>query len=165
MSTGADATKQCPYCAELILAQAIKCKHCGEFLEPGHTGAAHVCPTCGASAADARALYLHRSNAHDDSETLEVADPQRGGGFLDRLDRLAGQSEEASKRRAERKVAKARRGSKVRVRLSDVAETREGGGHVCPKCGGVQFKGGIISPDYVKCVGCGTKFKRGTGRR
>ncbi len=25
-------TKQCPYCAELILAAAIKCKHCGEFL-------------------------------------------------------------------------------------------------------------------------------------
>ncbi|MFA6186556.1 MAG: PH domain-containing protein [Phycisphaerae bacterium] len=25
-------TKQCPYCAEVILAAAIKCKHCGEFL-------------------------------------------------------------------------------------------------------------------------------------
>ncbi len=25
-------TKQCPYCAELILSAAIKCKHCGEFL-------------------------------------------------------------------------------------------------------------------------------------
>jgi hypothetical protein len=25
-------TKQCPYCAEVILSAAIKCKHCGEFL-------------------------------------------------------------------------------------------------------------------------------------
>lgn len=25
-------TKPCPYCAETILAAALKCKHCGEFL-------------------------------------------------------------------------------------------------------------------------------------
>lgn len=26
-------TKQCPFCAEEILVRAIKCKHCGEFLD------------------------------------------------------------------------------------------------------------------------------------
>jgi len=28
-----ETTKACPYCGEQILTTAIKCKHCGEFLD------------------------------------------------------------------------------------------------------------------------------------
>ncbi len=33
ISAEAEPTKRCPYCGEVILAVARKCKHCGEFLD------------------------------------------------------------------------------------------------------------------------------------
>jgi hypothetical protein len=48
----AEATKQCPYCGETILAVAIKCKHCGEWLNKEETKEEPkpqymTCPICG----------------------------------------------------------------------------------------------------------------------
>ncbi len=40
IQTAAQPTKKCPFCAEVILAEAIKCKHCGEFLNTDRARAA-----------------------------------------------------------------------------------------------------------------------------
>ena len=42
-------TKNCPYCGEEININAIKCKHCGEFLEEKkeEVSGTKVCPFCG----------------------------------------------------------------------------------------------------------------------
>lgn len=42
-------TKACPYCGEEINVSAIKCKHCGEFLEEKkeEVSGTKVCPFCG----------------------------------------------------------------------------------------------------------------------
>ncbi|MCW5876548.1 MAG: hypothetical protein KIS85_06660 [Anaerolineales bacterium] len=40
----APTIRQCPYCGEEILAAAIKCKHCGEFLNDTHETQSAVTP-------------------------------------------------------------------------------------------------------------------------
>lgn len=42
-----EATKECPYCGEIILAVAKKCKHCHEFLPEEPVVKTIQCPICG----------------------------------------------------------------------------------------------------------------------
>lgn len=42
--SGAEPTKRCPFCGEIILAYAKKCKHCGEFLDRAAPGEPPMAP-------------------------------------------------------------------------------------------------------------------------
>jgi predicted RNA-binding Zn-ribbon protein involved in translation (DUF1610 family) len=140
-SMDSDATSvgvvKCPWCAEEILAEAKKCKHCGEFL----TG-------------DSPDAVAEDAGPVADDETPEV--------------------EGKSGWKKAQEVATYGR----RKKLSAVGD-RTDHGLACPKCGGTQFTakrskagktlgiatlgvGGLIAPkSQVKCVACGTMFKRG----
>lgn len=52
-------TKNCPFCAEEIKAEAIKCKHCSESLVRRTTKGANACPKCSKEFDDTWKVCLH----------------------------------------------------------------------------------------------------------
>lgn len=166
-------TIACPWCAEDIKAEARKCKHCGEFLDaapvledrppPPPEGGQPVQPIW------RFAGILWRCIAHDKAMCTECTKVVTAPTAVGKKGDLYPSADFDPKARA--KAAASVPG--VRAKFSDVTEDG-----ACPKCGGTQFTakrsktgkvigistlgvGGLIAPkSQVKCVGCGTMYKR-----
>ncbi len=164
-----DDTKACPYCGEeVVVVGTFKCKYCEAELAENYE-----CSTCGKTFQRANQLRFHPQRAHEifirPPESV-LTNMQTKHGVVPRP------SGESVRNPVAPKIYKGRMGS--REPISAVGD-QSSGGLACPKCGGAQFTakrsnkgklfgfmivgvGGLIAPkSQVKCVTCGTMFKRG----
>lgn len=165
------ALTKCPWCAEEILAEAKKCKHCGEFMsDPPAT--AVVSPPGSSTAKPVWRLgsFYWSCIAHSRIECPKCKNlivPPKQPGQKGDLYPTATRPAEPYKGTAGH-----------REKLSQVGD-RSSGTLSCPKCGGTSFTakrsakgkligfttlgvGGLVAPkSQVKCVACGEMFKRG----
>ncbi len=167
---------KCPWCAEEILPEAKKCKHCGEFLS------------------NDRPSLPVTEHLSSDLDQAKVQVP-----IIDQILALAALRDAGKMTNAEFEAARApllvimQKNGQVtgieigigtqssspsstgtsgsRQRLSEVG-ARSNHGLACPNCGGTNFKPkrskagkiavGVLAPkSELKCITCGAIFKRG----
>jgi hypothetical protein len=201
-------TMKCPACAEEILAEAKKCKHCGEWVDsvvlPENDKASVAVSGAepmgrmvekGRTGRQAWVCFAHEKAFCNQCRTITPTSPQddpvwarkgtKGGyrcvahGKLVCMpcQRLMPSSEALKRDKILQRTSEPGGYSgKVghRVNLTDIATPGEDGPK-CPKCGGTQFTakrakkgfvlvgvGALVAPkSQLKCVTCGTMFKRG----
>ena len=178
-------TKACPWCGETILAVAKKRKHCGEFLtveaatETGPVQCAY-CETTQQVPRDATSFHCSGCQRTIHAVVCpKCGEESQFEGGIERQSVRCPYCQAGFPTPASVRAAPTYTGSiGTRQKLSEVGHHSDGGLQ-CPSCGSTQFTakrsmtgklvgtatlgvGGLLAPkSQVKCVACGTMFKRG----